>query len=660
MNIVKVAAASLNQTPLDWHGNVARIEAVIAEARAKGAALLCLPELCSTGYGCEDAFFSADVLKLAFEGVIAISKSAVGIAVCVGLPLLVDGSVYNCVAVIADGRIIGFVAKQNLAGDGIHYEPRWFKPWKAGTVSEVEWQGERFPVGDLIFDFKGIRVGFEICEDAWVTARPAFRLAQRGVDIILNPSASHFAFGKCLVREKLVLDGAAISGGVYVYANLLGCEAGRAIYDGDTLIASGAQIVQRGIRFSYHDSSLIVCDVDVARNRESRKHGVEAVKDPNSDIILVHFNLTKESEKQDPEQPNSAWENASHRKCEEFWRAVSLGLFDYLRKSRSSGFVVSLSGGVDSTAVSCLVALMVREATKQLGISGLTSKLGYISWMQSVTDESSLLRELLCCVYQGTNNSSEVTRNAAFGVATHLGATFYELNMSDLVTGYERLISEATGIDISWEKYDIAKQNIQARVRSPSVWLLANLRGALLLSTGNRSEASVGYTTMDGDSSGGLSPLGGIDKAFLREWLVWLERIGPLGMNAAMPVLSLVNQQAPTAELRPLDRGQTDEGDLMPYVVLDKIERYAVRDKKSPQEVLALVHVECGERYSREDLLHWTERFFTLWSQNQWKRERLAPSFHLDDESVDPKTWCRFPILSGGYRYEIQRMRERA
>jgi NAD+ synthase (glutamine-hydrolysing) len=211
---------------------------------------------------------------------------------------------------------------------------------------------------------------------------------------------------------------------------------------------------------------------------------------------------------------------------------------------------------------------------------------------------------------------------------------------------------------LEWNTHDLAKQNIQARVRSPSVWLVANIKRALLLTTGNRSEAAVGYTTMDGDSSGGLSPLGGIDKAFLREWLVWLETEGPFGQNSSLPILKLVNDQQPTAELRPLADRQTDERDLMPYVVLDRIERYAVRDKKLPVEVFANIREEFREHYNAEDLRKWTERFFILWSSNQWKRERYAPSFHLDDENLDPKTWCRFPILSSGFGVELEELRK--
>jgi NAD+ synthase (glutamine-hydrolysing) len=261
-------------------------------------------------------------------------------------------------------------------------------------------------------------------------------------------------------------------------------------------------------------------------------------------------------------------------------------------------------------------------------------------------------------VYQATRNSSQATHTAAQKLAQEIGATFYDLDIDPLVEGYTKLVSKKLGMALSWKTNDLALQNIQARVRSPSVWLIANLRRALLLATSNRSEASVGYTTMDGDSSGGLAPLGGIDKAYLREWLVWLEREGPLGLKP-FPILRLVNVQAPTAELRPLSARQTDEGDLMPYEVLDSIERRAVRDKQMPLSVFEILCEEYTGRYSKEQLAHWVDRFFTLWSMNQWKRERYAPSFHLDDENVDPKTWCRFPILSGGFESELAALRKK-
>jgi NAD+ synthase (glutamine-hydrolysing) len=237
-------------------------------------------------------------------------------------------------------------------------------------------------------------------------------------------------------------------------------------------------------------------------------------------------------------------------------------------------------------------------------------------------------------------------------VAEALGARHLELDVEELVQGYRSRIEAALGRTLAWDGDDLSLQNIQARARAPSVWLIANLERALLLSTSNRSEAAVGYATMDGDTAGGLSPIAGIDKNFVRAYLRWLESDGPVGLGA-IPALRAVNEQAPTAELRPAAAGQTDESDLMPYDVLDAIERGAIRDKRSPREILAGLVVDFPA-YDRPTLVLWLRRFFRLFAQNQWKRERYAPSFHVDDESLDPKTWYRFPILSGGFERELE------
>ena len=182
------------------------------------------------------------------------------------------------------------------------------------------------------------------------------------------------------------------------------------------------------------------------------------------------------------------------------------------------------------------------------------------------------------------------------------------------------------------------------------------MRNALLLTTSNRSEAAVGYATMDGDTCGGLAPIAGIDKAFLLDWLKWMETTGPAGIGP-LPALSAVTNLKPTAELRPASAEQTDEADLMPYRVLDAIERAAIRDKLLPIEVFDAVRPQFPQ-YAKQQMGNWVERFFRLWCRNQWKRERYAPSFHLDDENLDPKTWCRFPILNSGFDKELAELRE--
>jgi len=665
MHLIRLGGSALNQTPLDWDGNRDRIVAAIAAARAEGVAILCLPELCISGYGCDDAFLAPATPRMAWQVLEEIVPETAGIAVALGLPVRFENGVYDAVAVVVDGRPAGIACKQHLAGDGIHYEPRWFRPWPRGRRGILRAGDRELPIGDLRFDLGGVRVGFEICEDAWAADRPGAALAARGVDVILNPSASHFAFGKEEIRRRLVLEGSRAFAAAYVYTNLVGNEAGRSIYDGSVLVAAGGRMVASGRRFSFADRAVTTAVADLDALRPAQARLAAPPPDHADDLVTVPFEPAGGAEAAGGRDDRDVWEQGPHVKEEEFARAVALGLFDYARKSRSGGFVVSASGGADSSAVACLVALACRFAAAELSPAEAAARLGLplvASTAGPPADADRAIRGVvaatLTCVYQATANSGPVTLAAASGLAEALGAVFHEFEVEPVVRNYERIVAEAIGRPLSWATDDIALQNIQARARAPGVWLLANLTGALLVSTSNRSEAAVGYATMDGDTAGGIAPIAGIDKAYLRRWLVWLERTGPDGIGP-IPALAAVNAQQPTAELRPPAAGQTDEADLMPYDVLDAVERFAIRDRQTP--------LECWRRLAGEfpghapaELAAWTERFFTLWCRNQWKRERYAPSFHLDDENLDPKTWCRFPILSGGFARELAELRAAA
>jgi NAD+ synthase (glutamine-hydrolysing) len=661
MQLIRVGGAALNQTPLDWDGNRDRMVNALREARDRQVSVLCLPELAISGYGCEDAFQSPALHRMALRVLAEVLPETRGLVAALGLPVRFESSLYDAVCLVADGRLAGFVPKQHLAGEGIHYEPRWFRPWPKGLRGTVEIDlgsgPARVPFGDLRFDVGGVRIGFEICEDAWAASRPGSDLAARGVDLILNPSASHFAFAKEEVRRRFVLEGSRAFGVTYVYANMLGNEAGRAIYDGSVLIASAGRLLAEGRRFSFGDGLLTDCvvDLDVMRLAQARLSAgatMQAEEPVDVPFVLPHTTITV------PAAPaRDAWESGRSVKEEEFARAVALGLFDYLRKSRSRGFVVSASGGADSSAVACLAALAVRLACLELGGDAVARRLGIAGGLVAEAAEpeaEQLIQATLTCVYQATANSGAVTQSAAASLARGLGATYHEFDVEAVVQQYTQLVEAALGRSLTWQTDDLALQNIQARVRSPGVWMLANVTGSLLLSTSNRSEAAVGYATMDGDTSGGLAPIAGIDKAFLRAWLVWMQHHGPQGVGP-LPALDAINSQQPTAELRPPEAGQTDEADLMPYAVLDLIERFAIRDKQMPLDAWTRLCGELSEESPRQ-LAVWTERFYRLWSRNQWKRERYAPSFHLDDENLDPKTWCRFPILSGGFERELHEL----
>ena len=624
MSFIKIAGAALNQTPMDWNNNSANIVAAIGEAKKQKVKILCLPELSICGYGCEDLFLSEWLPEKCTEILLQLKEHCEGIAVSFGLPVKHQGKLYNCGCLVKDKKILGLTAKQHLAKDGVHYEPRWFAPWLSNKKVKIIIGNQEYDFGDVTYDIEDIRVGYEICEDAWVTdeLRPAAKHCQIKVDLILNPSASHFSFAKSEFRYKLIVGSSEKFNCTYLYANLLGNEAGRIVYDGEVLIAREGKLIQRNDRLSYHNVGLISSEINFKTGEVS-------------------------SEKLLPDLREKEYE---------FWESTTLALYDYLRKSKSRGFVLSLSGGADSSACAVMVSEMVKRGIQEIGIEEFLKKANIlphenIAELKKLTLENqarSILSKILICAYQGTKNSSQDTYNSAKELAESIGATFYHWAIEEEVVSYTGKIEKAIGRKLSWEKDDISLQNIQARARSPIIWMLANLNQFLLITTSNRSEGDVGYATMDGDTSGSIAPIAGVDKYFIQSWLKWAEK------NLNQPALQYVNALTPAAELRPLERSQTDEKDLMPYKVLAEIEREAIRNHKSPLEVYKFLKDKNTEDNTL--LKKHIKLFFTLWSRNQWKRERIAPSFHIDDFNVDPRSWCRFPILSGSFDNELKEL----
>jgi len=605
---LKIGGATVNQIPFDWDHNSANIIDAIHEGIRQQVRMLCLPELCITGYGCEDLFLSDWLSERAWQELLRIREHCDNITVSVGLPIRLGGITYNGACVISNRSIKGITLKQNLARDGVHYEPRWFNNWPKNETRDVDYHGEKITVGDLMYTIDGIRLGFEICEDAWRKHnRPGYRLYDRGVDLIFNPSASHYAMGKSLTREdEVVTEGSSKFHCVYVFANLLGNEAGRMIYDGDIIIGQHGKLVGVNKRLSFKPFNLMATEINFS--------------EPEKTEILISSDIKD--------------------KNEELAQALALGLFDYLRKSKANGYVLSLSGGADSSICAVMVAEMVKRAVAELG----WEKTREVLRLKPQTDQwQAAVGQLLTCAYQGTRNSSTETYVAAEHLARSVGAVFHRWDIDDEVISYTKKITHAIGRELKWDTDDITLQNIQARTRSPIIWMLANVKRAVLLTTSNRSEGDVGYATMDGDTSGSLAPIAGLSKVFILQWLRWAQQaLHHDGLNA-------VNNLQPTAELRPLERQQTDESDLMPYPVLAEIERHAIQDRKSPLQVFEAMKTT----HEPEVLKRHIRKFFTLWSANQWKRERLAPSFHLDDINVDPRSWCRFPILSSGFTAEL-------
>ncbi len=603
-----LAGAALNQTPIHWQKNFDNIKKVITKAKNEQINFLCLPELCITGYGCGDLFLHPWVAENALNMLKKIVPLCQNITLFIGLPISFERKLYNCVAVVHNQNIQGFTPKQYLANEGIHYESRWFTAWKDKEMKNIEIDNKYYPFGNLIYNIDHIKIGIEICEDAWQEnkKRPAYFFAQNCVNIIFNASASYFALKKRSKRKLLVASSAKKYNCIYVYTNLLGNEAGKIIYDGEVLIASPQKILAQGGYLSLQDYVLV------------QKRIPSKYNDP-----IISYTKTKDV-------------------FEDFTQALVLALFDYLCKSKHKKFVLSLSGGADSTACAVLVVEMVKRGIQQLGLSFFLQKLGLScldnSTLYAAKDKALyIIQHILICVYQKTKNSSEESKNAAQKFCNTLSIPFFIWNIDKIIDSYTDMVEQTVQEKMNWKQHDIALQNIQARSRVPALWMLANYYNALLINTSNRSESIMGYATIDGDMSGSLAPLGGIDKHFILQFLSWAEK------ELKYTVLKYVNALVPSAELRPQKYQQQDEEELMPYSILAYLEHLFVQKHLKKSMMINMLQ----KKYNLNDAManSYVQKFLQFIRKSQWKRERMAPSFHIDDFSTDPKTFLRLPIF---------------
>ena len=608
---VRIASSNLNQTPLDWRGNLNNIRESIKIAKDNSVDILCLPELSITGYGCQDLFYhdwfiqkSDDILK----EIRLLTKS---ITVIIGHPLSFNKKRYNSCCIIRNQKILGFFIKSNLPNDGIHYEKRWFERWEYGKVDKINFLNQSYPIGNFQIEYdNNLTLGFEICRDMWDEERPANYIKTNKNLIIFNPIASHYAFKKFDFRKKLVVESSKKFNCTYISVNLLGNESGKVIFEGDTILASEGKLISVNDRFSFKNISFSKYDIDF--NSQSDKINYESPK--------IY---------------------------DEFIDAFSLGLSDYLFKSNLNGFALSLSGGLDSSSIAILTYEMIKRILEKQGIETLNKKfnLNLIPSGNIHSNIKKVINKILFTAYQETENSTKETKRSAKILSDFIGSNHFEWSIDSEVKSITEKISNKTSKIYSWEENDITLQNVQARVRSPYIWFIANANNLLLLSTSNRSESSVGYSTMDGDSSGSISPIAGIDKVFIKDLLKYLRE--KYNYTCLDNVLSL----KPSAELKPTNKKQFDEDDLMPYNILSEIERCFVKERKGPREIYNILKRK--ELSDDESLKKNIKNFFKLLATNQWKRERTAPSFHFDDYSLDASTWFRFPILSNNFKEEI-------
>lgn len=668
-----IAAASLNQTVGDWEGNERRIREVISAASDAGARLLLLPEMCIPGYSLGDRLLRLGTIERSWDRAMRLADAARGIAVAVGLPIVFEGVIYNAMALLADGRCVGLSAKENLADGDVEYENRYFLAWPHGRVVDYAApDGTTVPFGTQLYRLAGIgTIAFEICEDAWKGIRPGSLYALAGAEILLNPSASWFTIGKHQARRRMLRQISREDHCVYAYTSLLGCDATRLIFDGSVFIAVNGRIDAEGRRFVFtRDWELIdrVVDLDEIRHvrmeegswrGQIERRRLDGQFTPPTIAVPGDYSTSASAPPPEPywippARPHPD-PSLAHLESEVFGGkaiqdtdlnhlelelALAIALRDYTRKCGIKQLCLALSGGRDSTMVALLVQRMLRYAHPEVSREQLAKLVG----------------ERFVCAYMATENSGEATHAAAVAVAREVGATFLDGKIQPALDASLGVVEQMTREPLSWEnpKHDIPLQNIQARLRGMLIWTVANLHNALLLVTSNKSEAAVGYTTMDGDSSGGLAPLADVPKSLIKLYLSWARRFHDLAG------FEKVDAMDATAELRPPGRGQTDEADLMPFPVLDQLMYAFVQLALDPARILVRFWPALRSYYADDPALLAADirKFVRLFCFAQWKRERFAISFRVTAFDLDPKTGFRFPPVQAPFTEELREMDE--
>jgi NAD+ synthase (glutamine-hydrolysing) len=510
---LRIALGQINTTVGDIDRNAARITNAIERARAAGAQLVVLPELAVPGYPPEDLLLKRHFLAANIQALEGIAEGVRDIVALVGYAEA-DGFVHNALGVLADGEVKASYTKMLLPNYGVFDERRYFEPGPSPALIDVN----------------GRIVGLTICEDIWFPGPPAAAEALAGGGLIVNASASPYHRGKGVVREREIVAARAREVGAAVaLCNAVGGQD-ELVFDGHSVIVDErGETVARGAEFS---EDMVVCDIELPPSGAERRPA-EVPGGMDAPII----GRLEVPEPSGTLEPSPLREPLSEKA--EIYEALKLGLRDYVRKNGFEHVVLALSGGIDSA----LVALI---ATDALGPDRVT------------------------CVIMPSPHSSEGTQSDARRIASNLGVDVLELPIADAMRTYGTLLDEAFSRDSG--SPSLAEENVQARIRGNLVMALSNKFGWLVLTTGNKSELSVGYATLYGDMAGGFAVI----KDCLKTLVYRLVRYrNELEDRELIP--ESVLERPPSAELRP---DQLDQDSLPPYEVLDRIlEAYVEQDK---------------------------------------------------------------------------------
>ncbi len=568
MNILpfRVALAQINVTVGDLVGNTLKIRAAMQEAYALGAHVVCLPELALTGYPPEDlllkpGFVEDNIRKL--DELIAFSLDLPGLVAVIGF-VDRDHDIYNAAAVIAEGKLAGVYHKHYLPNYGVFDENRYFL---AGHLAPL-------------FEINGVHVGVNICEDVWYPTGPMTLQAFAGAEVILNINGSPYYAGKGVFRQEMLATRAADNGVIVAYLNMVGGQD-ELVFDGGSMVFNEqGTLIARAKEFA---EDMLVVDLDTASVFRSRLHdprrrqGRLRVKPDEVPVIPVSTTRSPIQQEQQERavlgRPQRVEGKMGH--LQEIYSALVVGTGDYVRKTGFKKAIIGLSGGIDSS----LTAVIAVDALGAENVLGISMPSGY---------------------------SSAGSKTDAQELAENLGIQYMTIPIEETFRASLHMLEPALGEGDP----GLAAENLQARIRGNILMAISNKLGPIVLTTGNKSEMAVGYSTLYGDMAGGFAVLKDVFKTLVYELCAYRNSLGD------KPVIpQSVIDKPPSAELRP---GQKDVDSLPPYEVLDPILQAYAEEDRTFAEILAM-------GFDRATI----ERVMRLVDVSEYKRRQAPPGIKI-------------------------------
>ena len=619
---IKVAAGTPKIRVADCRYNAEQIFTMMREADKQGVKVLCLPELCLTGYTCGDLFLQDTLLCGAEEGLQTILEATrnLDMVTVLGLPVRCkwDNKLYNCAAVIQSGEILGLVPKTYLPNYGEFYEQRWFASG-AGVETSVDLCGETVDMDAAgLFACEKVPnlvLGVEICEDLWATEPPSARLARGGATVILNLSASNELVGKSGYRRNLVVgqSGRLVCG--YVYADAgEGESTTDLVFTGHNMIAeNGALLAER--RFA---TGLTISEIDVDRLAYERRRMTTFNGQRQADLWRASFSLPLEETRLTravspaPFVPADAEDRAE--RCNEILKIAALGLKKRLEHTGARTAVVGLSGGLDST----LAILITAVAMKLLD-----------------RPASDIIAVTMPCF-----GTTDRTRDNAVELAERLGATLKRIDIGSAVKVHFKDIGQ------SMEDHSVTFENGQARERTQVLMDIANQNGGLVIGTGDLSELALGWATYNGDHMSMYGVNAGIPKTLVRHLVAFVSDDKGSEDPRLSAVLDDILDTPVSPELLPAIEGkisQKTEDLVGPYKLHDFFLYYAIRWGFPPRKVFRLAEHALGRTYDRATILKWLNSFYRRFFTQQFKRSCLPDGPKVGSVTLSPRGDWRMP-----------------